>query len=396
MPGSTRAVKRPPGKNFWSCTLAQVRKYPVLAPPPPPAVFYRFMKTYTACVVGGGKGGRLSLNALRDSPRFQLLAAADVSPEARRALTEKYPGLAVFAGHQEMFAERPADVVCVSTWPPSHLPIARDALALPLAGILVEKPLGDTAAAGREIIAAVREKKIPLAVPHGMLVDRHVQEIIRRVRGGEIGELKLVEIQNTRWDIMSAGIHWLNFAVTLVNEPLKCVLAAADASTRTWRDGMQVETAAVTYAESKSGVRIVMQTGDEIAIARPGRQSLFRLAGTAGVIEFWGREASSFTIVSAEFPGGRTIEVEPGKRKNHQIHLENMAALMDGGQTDYAVAESSLAALELVEGAYLSIRHRCRVDLPLENFRPPPPSDWDPGRPYSGQGGGRDGAKLPR
>jgi hypothetical protein len=36
------------------------------------------------------------------------------------------------ATHQELFAHHPADVECVATYPPTHLPIALDALGLPV------------------------------------------------------------------------------------------------------------------------------------------------------------------------------------------------------------------------------------------------------------------------
>jgi hypothetical protein len=34
------------------------------------------------------------------------------------------------------------------------------------------------------------------------------------------------------------------------------------------------------------------------------------------------------------------------------------------------------------------------VVFPLETFKPLPVPRWNPGRPYSGRGGGRDGRKL--
>ena len=51
-------------------------------------------------------------------------------------------------------------------------------------------------------------------------------------------------------------------------------------------------------------------------------------------------------------------------------------------------------ALELCEAAYLSNRHGCKAELPLDTFTPPAPVDWEPGKPYAGEGGGRDGRKL--
>ena len=233
-----------------------------------------------------------------------------------------------------------------------------------------------------------------MAVPHGLLAKKTPLEIIERVQGGEIGDLKLVEIQNVGWDIINAGIHWLDFFVTLTgNEPMASVMALCDASTRTYRDGMQVETVAVTYAQTKSGIRVVMNTGDDVVVNREGKSILFRLVGTAGIIEFWGWE-NGYTLLNEAFPAGQLIVPEELPTTGHRRHLENLAAMIDSGQAGYALPEGSLLALEICEGTYLSSKHGCRVTFPISEFTPPPVTDWEPGMPYSGQGGGRDGRKL--
>ncbi|KPK82898.1 MAG: hypothetical protein AMJ81_08960 [Phycisphaerae bacterium SM23_33] len=348
----------------------------------------------TASVVGGGGGGKLSMNALVQSQRFELVAAADINAKVCRQLQEAYPGIRTFAGHRELFESRPTDVVCVSTWAPSHEEIALAALELPLKGILVEKPLGHTAESGRRILQAVRARRLPLAVPHGLLAKKTPLEIIARVQAGEIGQLKLVEIQCARWDIINAGIHWLHFFVNLTGgEDVDSVMAACESSTRTYRDGMQVETTAVTYAQTRSGVRVVMNTGDDVRVNREDKGTLFRIVGTAGLIEFWGWE-NGYVLLNEQFPAGRLIEPEEFDVTGHRRHLEKLAAMIDSGEADYSMPETSLKALEMCEATYLSSRHRCKVDFPLAGFRPPAESDWDPGRPYSGTGGGRDGRKL--
>ena len=86
---------------------------------------------------------------------------------------------------------------------------------------------------------------------------------------------------------MNAGIHWLHFSVNLNGRlPVESVLAACDKTTRTFRDGMQVETVAVTYVQMVNGVRIVMQTGDTIRSNGRREGVTFRIIGTAGQIEF--------------------------------------------------------------------------------------------------------------
>jgi len=350
----------------------------------------------SALVVGGGAGGNLSMKALVGSPRFELLAAADLNPEVCKKLEETYPGIKTFTDYKRMFDEVKADVACVSTFPPSHEQVALDALdMLPLKGILVEKPLGHTVASGRRILEAVKAKRLPMAVPHGMLQQKSSVEIIERVRKGDIGKLKLVEIQCAKWDIINAGIHWMNFFVNLTGlEPMDFVMGLCDCSTRTYRDGMQVETSAVTYAQTRSGVRLVMNTGDDVLCDPEIAGTPFRIVGTEGFICFGGW-ADSYRILNKANPEGALVKTGSYQEGGHRRHLEAMAEMSDGAKPlDYSVAESSLMALELVEGSYLSNRFRCKVGFPVDSFVPPEAVEWSPGQPYSGKGGGRDGRKL--
>jgi predicted dehydrogenase len=348
----------------------------------------------TAVVVGAGAGGTLSIQALDRSPLFELIGVSDIRPEVGEKLRSVYPSIDVFTDHNRMFASLKPDVVCVSTYPPSHEQISMDALEQPIRGILVEKPLGHTAASGRHILQAIKARNIPVAVPHGLLAKRTPLEIIERVRNNEIGELKLVEIQCNGWDIINAGIHWINFFVALTaNEPVDLVMALCDASTRTYRDGMQVETAAVTYAQTRSGVRVVMNTGDHVNVNRVGKDTLFRIVGTNGLIEFWGWE-NAYRIVNRQHPDGADEVPNEMPVTGHRFHLEEMARQVQTGICNYRVADSSLAALEICEGAYLSSRERCQVRFPVDGFSLPTQNDWNPGAPYLGVGGGTDGRNL--
>jgi predicted dehydrogenase len=350
---------------------------------------------YTAAVIGAGSGGKLSMKALDASERYRLVAVADLSPQARDEVAALYPGVHTYASHGALLSEVQPDVVCVSTWPPSHRAVVDAALARGLQGILVEKPLADTWVAGRAILDAIRGRRLPMVTPHGLLVANHVAEIMERVRSGEIGSLHLIEIQCTGWDIINAGIHWLNFVVALLDgDAAEWVMASVDKGTRTYRDGMQVETLAVTYVQFRSGLRVVMNTGDYVTVTAPGEGVLFRLVGSAGLIEFYAWRPR-YRIVSPQHPGGARVEVDPGPQSAHQRYLDTLAAQIDAGTPDYRIPESSLAALELCEAAYLSARHGCQVTLPLADFIPPAPNDWQPGQPYAGRGGGRNGRQLP-
>jgi predicted dehydrogenase len=340
------------------------------------------MNRLTVSVVGGGVGGRLSLNAAASSEHFELVALADLRPAVAAELGERYPGLQFFTDFREMFRHRPTDIVCVSTYPPSHEEVALEALNLPLKAIVVEKPLGHSAASGRRILESVKRRNLPMGVPHGLMVKRCPLEIIERAQNGEIGELKLVEIQSPGWDIINAGVHWLNFVVNLNGRlPVRSVLAACDKTTRTARDGMQVETVAVTYVQMFNGMRVVMQTGDTIRSNGRRDGATFRIIGTRGQIEFWGWEPD-YHLINAQHPEGELITPEELPISLHQRHLENLLPMIASGEPDYSLSESSLVALEICEAAYLSARHGVEITFPLDQFEIPAPDDWDPGMPY--------------
>jgi hypothetical protein len=85
--------------------------------------------------------------------------------------------------------------------------------------------------------------------------------------------------------------------------------------------------------ENANGIRMILQTGDYIRLNTPGKTTLFRLVGARELIE-------------------------------------------------------------ICEADFLSMKHRCKVKLPIASFVPPVPSDWEVRKPFSGSGGGRDGRKL--
>jgi predicted dehydrogenase len=336
----------------------------------------------------------LSARALLASPRFRLVGLADTSDEALARLgADEFGEVAKFGSYQDMFAALSADVVCVSTYAPTHLEIAKAAMDLPVRGVLVEKPLGDSTAAGSEIVELARSRRIPLVVPHGLMARDAPLEVIAEVRKGAVGALRVVEMECTGWDILNAGIHWAQYFIALAHPAVPTrVLCACDTATRTFRDGFQVETEAVTLVTCGNGTRLVMHTGDYVPMARDDVACLMRIVGDEGYIEY-GAWRDDYRLVSAR-TGERLVAVEPSEVSGHRRHLEHLADLIDTGSLDYEVPGSSVRALEVVEAAYLSHRTGAAIDLPIATFPVPALTDWDPGVPYSGAGGGRDGRRL--
>ncbi len=351
-----------------------------------------------AAVIGAGTGGTLSVNALVASPLYRLVAVADGSEAARQRVLDAHPEVATFAGHEQLLADTDLDVVCVSTYAPTHLPIVRDAIEAGVRGLLAEKPLADTAADGARLLELAAARDLPLVVPHGLMSIPAAQDLATRLRTGDLGRLRLVAIECTGWDVVNAGIHWLQYALTVLGpQRIRSVLTGADTSTRTYRDGLQVETEAVVVALVDDGTRVVLHTGDALPVGVDGATCVLRFVGDAGMAEYVAWQ-NRFTITTGD--GQQVVEGAAGTVTGHRWHLERLAEQIRTGRRDTVVPDTSLAALELVEAAYAS--HRTGATVRLGDTRlgeaddgvPEPPQPWDPGRPYSGTGGGRDGRSM--
>jgi len=65
---------------------------------------------YRVAVIGAGSGGRLSIKGALASPRYELVAVADVGANARSAIEAEFPGVRVFADHKQLLSECPLDL----------------------------------------------------------------------------------------------------------------------------------------------------------------------------------------------------------------------------------------------------------------------------------------------
>jgi predicted dehydrogenase len=347
-----------------------------------------------AGVVGAGTGGMLSIKALQSSGRYELVGVADVSEAARDRAVHEGVEAAMFAGATTLLEVGRPEVICVSTFAPSHPEIVELALEAGVRGVLLEKPIAPDWTTGRRTLDHLERQQVPVVVPHGLLVRPASMEVLRHLAAGDIGDLEVIEIECHGWDLINAGVHWLDFALAATQaDEVERVFAACDVSTRTYRDGIEVETEAITYAVTRSGVRLVMQTGDDVRPAREGKELVYRLYGSRGSLEFWGWEDRYRCRAGDPGRSPAITTTRPLETTAHQVYLEMLADMMIKGEPQYELAELSLRALEICSAAYLSNHHRCVVTLPLLSFVPPASEEWGPGTPYRGYGG-RDGRRL--
>ncbi|MCK4401276.1 Gfo/Idh/MocA family oxidoreductase [bacterium] len=348
-----------------------------------------------AVVIGCGGGATSFLKALSCHKRYVLAGAADLNKDVLKNVKHEYNCPNVYTDYTKMFSEIKPDVVCVHTYPPSHHLIVREVLKHPVRGLITEKPLGDTVEHGREIVKNIKAKLLPVQIPHGNVLIPRGKEVLERVKNGQIGDIQIVEIQNRYWDFINAGIHWFHYFIMLTgNEDIDWVMCATESSTKTYRDGMRVETTGVSYIKTASGKRCICNIGDEVDVAGSFDDLSYRIIGTEGIIE-WGNGgefAKGYFIQNKEYPVREYVKAT--SKGNKTDYLDILADEIENGRPDYRNIDASMTALELVEASYLSSKYGQKILFPWNKgkiAKLKTDDEFWPGIPYDGKGGMRDG-----
>ena len=196
-------------------------------------------------ILGAGYFGACHARAIIDSPGLRLAAICDCDLEQARRLAAACGG-ASYAHWRQLLAEAAIDVVVIATPHHLHLPMA---VAAANAGkhLLLEKPMGRTAAECTAIIEAAERNRVQLMI--GQLLHFALPCLVARdlLERGELGRPILgastlsklwLEANRRPWHLqtasgggmlMTAGIHALDLLVWSMGACVATVYAAAGA-----------------------------------------------------------------------------------------------------------------------------------------------------------------------
>ena len=143
-------------------------------------------------VVGAGYWGPNLIRNFRASADWDLVAVCDLDTDRAREVVGDRSGVEVTASLDEVLARDDVDAVAIATPARTHRPIATAALR---AGrhVLVEKPLADSVAAGREMVDLARAQGLVLMADHTYCYTPVVQRIAELVEEGALGEVLFVD-----------------------------------------------------------------------------------------------------------------------------------------------------------------------------------------------------------
>lgn len=149
-------------------------------------------KKLKVVVIGAGNMGRNHLRTYSKNEQVELLALADINPEAEK-LAKEYD-IAYYKDYQKMFDELQPDAVSVVVPTPLHHRIGKDAISRGI-HCLVEKPIASTPKEGDELIAAAKKHKVIFTVGHIEHYNPMIQKLKQLIDKKEIGDVTSIVVK---------------------------------------------------------------------------------------------------------------------------------------------------------------------------------------------------------
>jgi predicted dehydrogenase len=344
---------------------------------------------YRVAILGLGGISRAHVRGYRaaeNAERVEIVAGADISPEARDRFTQEVGVEKTYADYRELLERERPDAVSICTWPPLHPEMVEAACAAGVKGILCEKPMAVDLAGCDRMLAAAEDVGIVLVIGH----QRRLQPKFTRARAlieeGAIGEPELF-CGIAAGDLLSDGTHTVDALRFFAGDaPVEWVMGSVELRPRevkpemvgrvgyqasqpgeryTTRYGHPVESAAFAGLQFATGLRATLELG---AAARPGYQR-FHLSGTDGMIKLSpDRPGEDERYLQVRRKGGAEWETVEGVEAQNGFAREVTLLFesLERGTPHPLNARSARATHEVLMAVFESALQPGRVDLPLD------------------------------
>lgn len=143
-------------------------------------------------IIGAGIVGERIIKQIQQDGKISINGVYDENPERLAFLHKTYD--VPISESLKAVLHSEIDWLYIGTPPASHAAIAKLAASAGI-NVLSEKPLAYDAAAGFEMVEAAENNRIQTAMHFPLMYKPEVHEMVRRIREGEIGKIKRVELQ---------------------------------------------------------------------------------------------------------------------------------------------------------------------------------------------------------
>jgi predicted dehydrogenase len=311
-------------------------------------------------LVGAGGIAQAYAQAFGTSAEAELVAVADVVPEAARSMAEAF-GCKPYPSHQAMLQSAKLDAVIVSSPPASHREICVDFLQKKVP-VLCEKPLSVDGKSARGIIDAARRSGVKFTMASKFRYVDDVKKAKAIVTAGLLGEIILFENAFTsrvdmsnRWNsnpevsgggvLIDNGTHSVDLVRYFLG-PIADVQVVEGKRSQ----GLAVEETVRIFVRSTAGVLGSIDLSWSI---NKEQESYINIYGTHGTLWIGWKE-------SRYRQSGARDWVVFGKGYNKvqafRSNIDNFARAIRGEEALLIDADDALASVEVIEAAYADLR----------------------------------------
>jgi UDP-N-acetylglucosamine 3-dehydrogenase len=314
-------------------------------------------------VIGLGMIGRHHARLLQSSERVEFAGAVDPGGDRYRAVHD--PAL-VFDSTSALLGGGPVDFAIVAVPTELHLPVA-ESLAQAGVAMLIEKPLASSGEAARSIVELCTRAGVAGAVGHVERFNPALQEMRRRMLGGQIG--RLFTVSTVRSGPFPSRIQDVGVVKDLATHDIDLVSWLADSPIAT-------VAAQTQYLTGRDHEDLVLATGAlasgaafNLAVdwVSPAKVRRARVLGERGLLEadsltgdlFFYENGEMGVVWSAaqQFRGvseGDVTRYALRREEPLRIELETFLDLLDGRPDAEVVTLEK--GVEIVEGAEAVLR----------------------------------------
>ena len=311
-------------------------------------------------LVGAGRIGNAYAQAFETAQAAELVAVADVRPDAVQALAHR-SGCSGFDAYQRMQREADLDAVLVCTPPVTHPDIAMYFMDHGV-HVLCEKPFAIDLAHAKMMLAASKRNAVAITMASKF---RYVDDVIRAksiVMSGILGEIVLFENSFTsrvdmasQWNsdpAISGGGVLVDNGTHSVDIMRYFLGALSDVHVVEGKrtQGLAVEDTVRIFVHSVSGV---MGSIDLSWSINKEQESYISIYGSRGTIQVGWKESKYRQSSSPDW-----VVFGAGYDKVQALRgqIDNFARGIVGDEHFLITADDALASVEVVQAAYASLR----------------------------------------
>jgi predicted dehydrogenase len=218
---------------------------------------------YRVAIIGCGGIAHGHAKGYRAQPDVDLVACADISPEALQRFGDEFGIAARYLTLDEMMERERPDIVSVCTHETLHAAVVLAAAKYAPRGILCEKPIALTLPDADAMIAACEGAGTTLIIGHQRRFSAQYVAAKRALDSGAIGDVVTITAHgHPGSSLLVDGTHTIDLVRCFLNDaPVAWVMGQVDDADRRIAWSHPAETAALGWMAFANGVHCLLTDG---------------------------------------------------------------------------------------------------------------------------------------